>query len=275
MPWGSARYAGLVLAFLVCTPTVGSAQISPLRQLSAILPSGEGKILVFEHCVACHGPALVQKRLEVGRGWPLNYWEDVILQMVFAWGATIESAEIAKIAEYLEASYSAAPSVPQAPLQTLPAGEEKVLFETKCLACHDREIIARRMAARRGLPASVWTKVLGRMSDYGARLNDAELLQLSAYLEGAMALRDRTTDENGLKAFSAALPDREGKSIVLAVCLSCHGPGELGRRVESFSGDDPYYWERVIKRMQSRWQAPLEDGDVEVTVKYLNSLAAE
>lgn len=271
----STRLLALVVALVVCTPTIGSPQISPLKQLSAVLPSSEGKILVFKYCVACHGPALIQKRLESGRGWPLNYWEDVISQMIQSWGATIEPAEVPAIARYLESTYGAALSTARAALEALPAGTEKDLLEGKCFGCHDRDVTARRMAARRDLPAPAWTTLLGRMNRYGARLSDAELSQLSAYLERAMASREGAADPKRLKALSSALPDRDGKNVVLAVCLSCHGPDELRQRIEAFSTDDPFSWERVVRRMQTRWEAPLDDGDVEVTVKYLNSIGSK
>jgi mono/diheme cytochrome c family protein len=187
----------LVLTLLLCTSTTGSPQITPLKQLSAVLPAGEGKILVLKHCVACHGPVEVQKRLEVGRGWPATYWEDLVLQMIHGWGATIESGEVPIIVGYLSDTFGGVPSKAQASI-----------------------------------------------------------------------------DPSALKTFASALPEGEGRNVVLAVCLSCHGPDELKRRIETAPRDD-FYWQRVVTRMQSRWEAPLDASDVVLAVNYLNAIASQ
>jgi mono/diheme cytochrome c family protein len=187
----------LVLTLLVWTSTTASPQITPLRQLSASLPPGEGKILVLKHCVTCHGPAQVQKRLEVGRGWPTKFWEDLVLQMIHAWGATIEPQEIPILVRYLTDTFAGVPS------------------------------------------------------------NAQEL-----------------ADSGAVKTFASSLPDGDGKDVVLGVCLSCHGSDELGRRIQTAPRDD-FYWQRVVTRMQSRWEAPLDSGDVVRAVTYLDTIASK
>ena len=68
----------------------------------------------------------------------------------------------------------AAPAVPPV---AWPAGPGKVLVETRCLLCHQGELIA----AQRLTPAQ-WTKEVDKMVRWGAPLADAEKAVLAAYL---------------------------------------------------------------------------------------------
>ena len=113
---------------------------------------------------------------------------------------------------------------------------------------------------------------------WGATIEPQEIPILVRYLTDTFASVPSNAQEmansGALKTFASSLPDGDGKNVILAVCLSCHGPEELGRRIQTAPRDD-FYWQRVVTRMQSRWEAPLDAGEVERAVTYLNTIASK
>ena len=64
------------------------------------------------------------------------------------------------------------------------------------------------------------------MRDYGAPVVTEEIDQLSLYLQQNLAShRDTPTDP--LRELDSFLPNAPGRNLVLATCLSCHGPTEF------------------------------------------------
>ncbi len=255
----------------LCLLALGRAEsppltLTPMKAFSATLPSGEGKILFYKYCVECHGAELIRKRLEGRSGWILRYWEDLVFEMIEQWGAPIGRQEVEPIARYLLQNFGA--QFKPTSLETLlPAGDSRNQIARKCTPCHDP---GTTIGLRIGLPAPAWEKLLERMQDYGAPVVTEEIEQLGLYLQQNLA-SDRDMPTDPLRELDSFLPHAPGRNLVLATCLSCHGPTEFKKHLQEPAGEDPYYWNRVVRRMRQRWEAPLEEQDEETVVQYLNS----
>ena len=271
----AAAAAALCLLFLA-EMNAASFPITPLRDFSATLPAGEGKILVFKYCVACHGPELTRKRLEERRGWIRRYWEDLVFEMMYGWGATIRREEVEPIARYLEENFGPQPNGSEPPGKelleaVLPPGEQSSVILAKCTVCHGPAVTRRRMQSRIGLSASGWKKLLTRMKNYGAPLAEDEMQQLSVYLSADFGSSSAPAQELPIQEFYSFLPEGPGKDLVVADCLSCHAASELQKRMEDRPRGDSYYWEGVVRRMKKQWEAPLEEEEVDLAIEYLNA----
>ena len=260
------RVGGTLLFFLLPVGHVhaSSNPITPVREFSAVLPSGEGKILVLKYCVACHGPRVARARLEAGK------W------MSEQWGAIMESGDTEPLAQYLEENFGEDSQQPPPEEKNrlealLPPGGEKNLILGKCIGCHQERVLARRLESRRGLPAQVWKQVLSRMKSYGAPLTEDEIGPLSAYLESCLGSDTQRTEPSPAGELYSFLPAGAGKDLIAAQCLACHGASELKNRIEKHPPEDPNYWEAVVRRMKDRWEATLEEEEVTAVVAYLNS----
>lgn len=263
-----------VMSLLI--PQAGRAlplPITLLRAFSAMLPNGEGKILVFKYCVMCRGAKLTRKRLQERKGWKQEDWEDLVSEMMDGWGATMEREEVEPIAEYLVANFG--PSVVKSSSEEkdkleglLAPGDPKKVILAKCTSCHDREVTGQRLESRAGLPAPVWKRLLIRMKAYGAPVTSDEIEQLSNYLASSLGSQTKISPVGELYSY---LPEGSGKELVMAYCLSCHGVAELKRRIEDGSKEDQYYWERVVFRMKKQWESPLEDEEADAISNSLNS----
>ena len=95
--------------------------MTPERLLSAALPAGEGKILIFKQCVTCHRQGVLHKRLEDLRGWSRRNWEDCVFAMIEEWGADIPRSQIRPIARYLAENFGPGSQKPDLSLDTLNA----------------------------------------------------------------------------------------------------------------------------------------------------------
>jgi hypothetical protein len=256
----------------LCLVLLGTAQappltMTPLKALSATLPSGEGKILFYKYCVMCHGAELIGKRLEDRRGWIFRYWEDLVFEMIDQWGAPISREEVDPIARYLMQNFGLPGEQPSLEA-LLPAGDQRQMILQRCTPCHDPGIT---IQLRVDLPATAWKKLLQRMRTYGAPLSPDEVESLSLFLSQNLTSDGETAQKNPVRQLDALLPDRPGKDLTLVACLSCHGPSEFKKRLEQHSREEPYYWRRVVHRMREQWEAPLQEPEVDLLVDYLSS----
>ena len=254
---------GVLICVLVARSANTSAvSITPLKQLSASLPSGAGKVLVFKYCVKCHGPGTTETNLKAER-WMEDFWD-----------AVIDAQDMPTLGTYLEANFrpEGVPSEARNKLESfLPPGELKNVVLRKCIACHDAATTRRRLESRAGSRASTWKSILMRMKEYGAPLVDAEIDEVSAYLGSGLASKNVLVEKNALQELYSFLPDGLGGELMMAHCLSCHGASEFKNRIVENSNNDKTYWERVVRRMKDEWEAPLEEDEVSTVITYLTS----
>ena len=263
----------LLVVLLQGSPSVAQVSITPLGLYSSTLPNGVGKVLLYKYCITCHGVELVQKRLDERRGGELRAWEDLVYEMISSWGAPIEIYEVEPIAQYLLNNYGPQTVAnSQSGLEALFSGaSEGTLIMEKCVACHDERVTRQLLQSRSGFPSSVWKKILERMGAYGAPITKHETEQLSVYLAKSLDKTDSPNQKKSNQDLYAFLPEGEGKDLVVAICLSCHGALEFKERVEEHPVAEEQYWEPVINRMRNQWKAPLEVSEMEMIVAYLNS----
>lgn len=142
--------AGFTLLF-----HAGTNQASPVQDL----PNGTGIELVRERCLLCHeADLIVQQRLSRA-GWVRE------VEKMIRWGTVATDAEKEVIVNYLARALPPARGSSESP--TLAQG--KIVFEEKCLLCHEADLTEQQRLSRAG-----WTREVDKMIRWGAQVTDAE-----------------------------------------------------------------------------------------------------
>jgi cytochrome c553 len=224
------------------------------------LPDGEGKGLVLAACTQCHnlGSIVLQRKTMDG-------WERTVRDMVSR-GAQVRPEEIVLISDYLTRSFgpAAPPPAQQASvaasadslmtssaLVILPEGRARALILAACSECHGLNRITDQRKDEAG-----WRATVKDMVRLGARLKPDEAGAVVTYLTANFGGRQSIAGASGAAAptapgkppdLSRMLPDGEGKGLILATCVQCHGLQEIvGQRKD---GDG---WRRTVQDMVSR-----------------------
>jgi len=267
------------------------AQDSAMREVgrrdpAAAMPDGEGKGLTLAACTQCHSlNSTVQQRKTAAD------WERTVRDMV-ARGAQVQPEEIRIIADYLAKSYPpgatsinagnrgntgsaggenarrGAASAMADPNSTaaLPEGAAKSLVARACVECHGLDRITTGRKDEAGWRASV--KDMIRL---GAMLRPDEESALIAYLAQHFSRQPAAAAVSGGETAPAnrpadpaqALPDGEGKGLILATCVQCHALRAVtGQRKNAGA------WRRTVDDMIARG-AQLNQAEAEVAARYL------
>lgn len=164
--------------------------------LDTLLPDGEGKKLVADHCTRCHSAQRIRQIIADGQGGDERYWGIVVDRMMKVFNAPIASHDVAPIVVYL----------------------------------------TKHFGASAGTDAGV--------KDIVAANPDDEL--------------------------HAFLPNDKGKALVTLYCTTCHNASEIRRNVSQRAGRNKSYWNTLVRRMITVWNAPIADEDIEPITSYLN-----
>jgi cytochrome c5 len=247
------------------------------RDVSELMPEGEGKGLILAACTQCHSlVSTVQQRKKAVE------WERTVLDMV-ARGAQIQPVEVAVISEYLARSFP--PGAPAVDAGTqirqpsgesgvdpnsraaLPEGTGKALIVKACVECHGLD----RITLRRKDEVA-WRASVKDMVRLGAELKQDEETVVVEYLARHFG-RSPSTGEGASPASgmqgsrptdaSQALPDAEGKGLILATCVQCHNLRTVTAQRKSAAE-----WRRVVDDMVSRG-AQLTREESEIAARYL------
>jgi len=227
---------------------------------SSAFPDGEGKGLVLAACTQCHnlGSIVLQRKTMDG-------WERTVRDMVSR-GAQVRPEEIVLISDYLTRSFgpAAPPPAQQASvaasadslmtgsaLAILPEGRARALILAACTECHGLNRITDQRKDEAG-----WRATVKDMVRLGARLKPDEAGSVVTYLTANFGGQQSIAGASGAAAptapgkppdLSRMLPDGEGKGLILATCVQCHGLQEIvGQRKD---GDG---WRRTVQDMVSR-----------------------
>jgi cytochrome c5 len=143
--------------------------------------------------------------------------------------------------------------VVNATAQELPAGAGRDIAASRCLTCHDADIIAGQRLSRTG-----WDREVTKMIRWGAMVPDAERAPLVDYLALAFAVAPAAAPADpALVARGARVRD--------AACLVCHDDDIIeGQRLT------PAGWGREVDKMV-RWGAHLDPADRDALVAFLAS----
>ncbi len=293
LPTKSGRLAVIAILYCLCVGSVILRAQVPIRigvvNQTGSLPEGDEKALVVATCTQCHGlgPVLVQRK-------GAAQWSKTVSDMVSR-GAQVLPDEIGPISEYLARGFGpgvpmAGPASEKAPAQktfsavaeqkasdALPEGGAKAVIVRSCSECHALSKLTTQNKDEAGWLASV--KDMVRL---GAMLRPDEVTLVVAYLsknfgpqsspsvtgasgvgQGAGASGAAAGSPAKLTDASRLLPDGEGKGLVLANCIQCHGLQEItGQR------KDAENWRRTVHDMVSRG-AQVSWAEADLITSYL------
>jgi mono/diheme cytochrome c family protein len=134
----------------------------------------------------------------------------------------------------------------------LPEGAGATIVKTRCLICHDADLIVSQRLSRPG-----WTREIDKMVRWGAQVPDAEREALTAYLSAHFTPSPRTVQATA----------GSGERVFAAACLVCHQADLVDQQRLSRAG-----WVREVDKM-IRWGAPVPAADKDALVDYLTTKA--
>ena len=214
-------------------------------QQNPTLPEGEGKAIVQNACVNCHGLDLV-----TGKTATKDEWSSTVDRMK-TYGSNLDDKQTTTVIDYLAKAFppkGAAPAAPAAAAggqDTDAAG--KALVNGVCASCHGFDLITAKNITRKE-----WQDIVDRMKGYGANLNATQTTTLLDYLEKTQ----------GPKQQASAGADA-GKALLEASCTGCHDLDLVMNRTGNQAE-----WQEVVDRMNGRG-AGVADKDVPALVAYL------
>jgi cytochrome c5 len=132
--------------------------------------------------------------------------------------------------------------------QTLPAGPGADLLKSRCVVCHESDIITSQK-----LSAAGWTNSVNKMVRWGAQVTPEERDVLVPYLAAHFAPRPAASH-----ADTAA-----GESTYKRACLVCHDGDIIAQQKLTKTG-----WTNSINKM-IRWGATVADADKEALIEHL------
>ncbi len=257
------------------------------RDMVSSLPDGEGKGLVLGTCVQCHNlnPLILQRKNATG-------WENTVRDMISR-GAQVRADEIAPMVAYLEKNFgpdsvmSSHDTLPlpssQAAPRELPEGAMKGVILRACTQCHGVDRITNSYKDEAG-----WRATVNDMVRLGAELRPNEVAAMIAYLTtnfprsasaaagGAtknasqgFAGKSETASENPSGDIALALPDGEGKGLLLGTCVQCHNLRYVVGIRKDAAG-----WKRTVQDMVARG-AQLNAAETEIVANYLATYVSQ
>ena len=133
--------------------------------------------------------------------------------------------------------------------QDLPAGPGREAVATRCLSCHELDIIAQQRLTRTG-----WTRSVDKMIRWGAVVGADEREPMLDYLAAHFAQ----------KPVSSHIVATSGsEAIYKRACLSCHEDDIIESQRLARAG-----WVRSVEKMM-RWGADVPAAEKEALVDYL------
>jgi cytochrome c5 len=141
--------------------------------------------------------------------------------------------------------------------QELPAGPGADVLKTRCVSCHEADIITSQK-----LSLSGWTNSVAKMIRWGSQITpqEREVLQpyLAAHFGPKPAASHVSTEPN-----AALAPSAEG--TYKRACLSCHDADIIEQQKLSKAG-----WTNSVNKMV-RWGAAVPEPERQPLVDYLFS----
>jgi cytochrome c5 len=130
----------------------------------------------------------------------------------------------------------------------LPPGPGADVLKSKCVICHESDIITSQRLTLTG-----WTNSVNKMVRWGSQITQEERDVLQPYLAEHFAPKPAASH-------AAPLP---GESTYKRACLICHDADIIAQQKLSKTG-----WSRSVEKMM-RWGAAVTDADKEALVDYL------
>jgi cytochrome c5 len=134
--------------------------------------------------------------------------------------------------------------------EQLPAGPGADVLKSRCISCHESDIITQQKLSTTG-----WTNSVNKMVRWGAQVSPEERDVLIPYLAAHFAPKP---------AVAHASTDA-GAATFKRACLTCHDADIIEQQKLSKTG-----WTRSVEKMM-RWGASVTDTDKAPLVDYLFS----
>ena len=139
--------------------------------------------------------------------------------------------------------------------QTLPPGPGGDVLKSRCVICHDADIITSQQLSLTG-----WTNSINKMVRWGSQITPEEREILQPYLTanfGPKPAASHPTAQNQAPAPSAA------EGTYKRACVVCHDADIIEQQKLSKTG-----WTRSVEKMM-RWGASVTEAEKEPLVDYL------
>jgi cytochrome c5 len=132
--------------------------------------------------------------------------------------------------------------------QDLPAGPGADVLKSRCVICHESDIISSQKLSLTG-----WTNSINKMVRWGSQITPEERAVLQPYL--AMHF--------GPKPVASHADNAAGLATYKRACLVCHDADIIEQQKLSKTG-----WTRSVEKMM-RWGASVPEAEKEPLVGYL------
>ena len=134
--------------------------------------------------------------------------------------------------------------------QQLPAGPGADVLKSRCVICHEADIITSQKLSLTG-----WTNSVSKMVRWGASITPEERNVLQPYLAQHFAPRPAASH----------VSTEAGAATYKKVCLTCHDADIIEQQRLT-----PVGWTRSVEKMM-RWGAAVGDADKQPLIDYLAS----
>lgn len=134
--------------------------------------------------------------------------------------------------------------------QTLPAGPGADVLKSRCMSCHESDIITSQKLSLTG-----WTNSVGKMIRWGAQITPEERELLQPYL--AMHFGPKPV------ASHATASAEVGAATYQRACLVCHDADIISQQKLNAAG-----WTNSVNKM-IRWGAMVPDAERQALIDYL------
>ena len=142
--------------------------------------------------------------------------------------------------------------------QQLPPGAGADVLKSRCVICHEADIITSQKLSLTG-----WTNSINKMVRWGSQITAEERAVLQPYLAQHFAPRPMASHSDaGLPAEASA---KAGAATYKRVCLTCHDADIIEQQRLTPTG-----WTRSVEKMM-RWGAAVSDAEKQPLIDHLAS----
>jgi cytochrome c5 len=137
--------------------------------------------------------------------------------------------------------------------QQLPAGPGAEVLTSRCVICHESDIITSQKLSLTG-----WTNSVGKMIRWGSQITADERAVLQPYL--AMHFGPKPAASHATSASAEA-----GAATFKRACLTCHDADIISQQKLNKAG-----WTNSVNKM-IRWGATVPEAEKEPLIDYLSA----
>jgi cytochrome c5 len=134
--------------------------------------------------------------------------------------------------------------------QQLPAGPGADVLKSRCVICHDADIITSQKLSLTG-----WTNSINKMVRWGSQITADERAVLQPYLAQHFAPKPVASHDSS----------ETGAATLKRVCLACHDADIIEQQRLTPTG-----WTRSVEKMM-RWGAAVSDAEKQPLIDHLAS----